>query len=280
MYRLGMAGLLAAVGAIALSPAPKIAISYDSGSSWLASPERAALDQKDWAWKGQVARGKAIEIKGVNGEIHAERSQGNEVEVRAVLSGKKSDPNTVKMEVVEHEDGVTICAVYPSKGDRPNECRPGGKGRMNVKDNDVQVNFTVRVPTGVNFSGKTVNGEVGIRGVDGDVLAETVNGDIDISAAGLAEATTVNGSITVSMGRADWRGTLDFTTVNGSVTLEMPADLDCDVSVSTVNGHISSDFPLTVEGRFSPRHLKGTIGAGGRTLVIKTVNGSVQIRRS
>jgi hypothetical protein len=280
MYRLGMAGLLAAVVAVAPNPGPKMAVSDDSGSSWLATAESSRLDQKEWDWKGQVARGKTIEIKGVNGEIHAERSQGSEVEVRAVLSAKKSDPNSVRMEVVEHEDGVTICAVYPSKGDRPNECRPGGKGRMNVKNNDVQVNFSVRVPAGVGFIGRTVNGEIGIRGIDGDVTAHTVNGDVDISASGLAAATTVNGSITVSMGRADWRGTLRFTTVNGSVTLEMPADLNSDVSVSTVNGHISSDFPLTVEGRFSPRHLKGTIGTGGRTLVVKTVNGNVQIRRS
>ena len=118
------------------------------------------------------------------------------------------------------------------------------------------------------------------RGIEGDVYAHTVNGSIDIYATGLAEAATVNGSITVSMGRADWDGTLDFSTVNGGVTLEMPSDLSTEVSVSTVNGQISSDFPLTVEGRFSPRHLKGTIGGGGRSLVIKTVNGSIQIRRS
>ncbi len=107
-----------------------------------------------------------------------------------------------------------------------------------------------------------------------------MNGGIDIYAAGVAEGTTVNGSITVSMGQANWSGTLDFTTVNGSVTLEMPADLDCQVSIQTVNGSIQSDFPITVEGRFSPRHLKGTIGEGGRKLVVKTVNGSVQLRRS
>ncbi len=46
-----------------------------------------------------------------------------------------------------------------------------------------------------------------------------------------------------------------------------------------MNGSIESDFPVTVRGRFSPRHLRGTIGDGGRTLNIKTVNGSVEVRR-
>lgn len=243
--------------------------------------ELGAYVVKDWVWKGRIARGDAIEIKGVNGDVHAEGISGDEVEVVARLRARRSDPASVTIEVVEHEGGVTICAVYPSRsGGRPNECRPGGGGRMNVRKNDVKVEFTVRVPSGVRFIGRTVNGDVDARGIEADAQAYTVNGSVDISTEGVAEATTVNGSITVSMGRSDWKGALDFTTVNGGVTLEMPDDLSCDVSVSTVNGKISSDFPLTVMGRFSPRHLKGTIGKGGRTLVIKTVNGSVELRRS
>ena len=61
---------------------------------------------------------------------------------------------------MRHADGVTICAVYPNvDGRAPNTCEPGG-GQMNVRDNDVSVNFTVRVPAGVRFSGNTVNGKV------------------------------------------------------------------------------------------------------------------------
>lgn len=265
MYRLGLAALVTL--ATAWTP--------------VASTERAADEERDWEWEGRVDRGDALEIKGVNGDIHAERASGDAVEVLARLSGDDDDPDDIEMVVIEHQGGVTICALYPSPDrDEPNECRPGGRGRNNVRNNDVEVEFTVRVPAGVNFVGRTVNGEVYAGGIDGDVRAHTVNGDVDIYSSGFAEATTVNGSITASMQRADWSGTLDFTTVNGSVTLELPADLNCDVSISTVNGTISSDYPLTVEGRFSPRHLKGSIGDGGRTLVVKTVNGSVQLRRS
>lgn len=282
MLKLGVIGL--AVITLAWMPvgAPD-AYSPGGDSSWTVGAvfDHVALEQREWNWKGRVERGDFIEVKGVNGDVHAERASGNEVQVEAVLRGRKSDPNEVEIQVVEHSDGVTICAVYPSKsGDRPNECRPGSKGHNSVKDNDVSVDFTVRVPAGVGFIGRTVNGDVDALGIDGDVQAHTVNGGIDISSNGLAEATTVNGSITASMDRADWDGTLSFTTVNGSVTLEMPGDLNCDLSVSTVNGHLDFDFPLTVEGRFSPRHMKGTIGQGGRSLVIKTVNGSVQLRRS
>jgi hypothetical protein len=252
-------------------------------AAWAPLPgtSRSAPKDRDWNWSGRVDRGEAIEIKGINGEISAELARGNEVEVEAQLHGRHDDPDEIEMVVLEHENGVTICAVYPSDDpDEPNECRPGGRGRMNVKQNDVTVDFVVRVPAGVNFIGRTVNGDLEAFGLEGDVKAHTVNGGVDITTSGLAEATSVNGSITVSMGRADWQGSIDFTTVNGSVTLEFSGDLDCNLSVSTVNGQISSDYPLTVHGRFSPRQVRGTIGDGGRELVVKTVNGSVQIRRS
>lgn len=283
MRKLGVAGLVALVAAWMPQAGPEDHnVRSEPGVASATARMFVVAQDRDWDWEGRVERGDHVEIKGINGEIRAERTSGNQVEVSARLRGKKSDPNEVRMEVLEHANGVTICAVYPSKDrDDPNECRPGKGGKMNIKNNfDVRVEFTVLVPAGVNFIGKTINGDVEALGLDGDVQVGTVNGGIDISTNGLAEASTVNGSITVSMDKADWDGTLDFTTVNGSVTIEMPADLNCEVSVSTVNGHIASDYPLTVEGRISPRHLKGTIGSGGRTLVVKTVNGSIDIRRS
>lgn len=282
MYRLGVVGIVALALAWTPLAGPE---SHPASGDWTGStatgmPDPRAQD-RDWNWSGRIERGDFIEIKGINGDIIAEHTTGNEVVVEARLHGRRDDPRTVRMEVVEHADGVTICAVYPSKrDDRPNECREGSRGRMNTEKNDVVVDFRVRVPGGVGFIGRNVNGDIDALGIDGDVKAYTVNGGVDVSSTGLVEATTVNGSITASMQRADWNGTLDFTTVNGSVTLEMPDELHCEASISTVNGQISIDYPLTVRGRFSPRHVKGTIGDGGRTLVVKTVNGSVQIRRS
>ena len=158
----------------------------------LAFVPRAAGAQGEFHWKGKVAPGKAIEIKGVNGDVRAVAGSGD-VEVTAVKHARRSDPDEVKIEVVQHEDGVTICAVYPSDGRRENSCEAGEGGHMNVRDNDVIVDFTVRVPEGVRFAGNTVNGEVEAANLSGDVEANTVNGNIRISTAGYAEAQTVNG---------------------------------------------------------------------------------------
>ena len=107
-----------------------------------AAPVLAGAAQEEFRWTGKVAAGQAIEIKGVNGGITATGSAGGDVEVTAIKKGRKSDPTEVKVEVVEHAGGVTICAVYPSAG-APNECAPGKGGRMQVRDNDVNVEFRV-----------------------------------------------------------------------------------------------------------------------------------------
>lgn len=239
-----------------------------------------AQRQDDFRWTGTLSAGRIVEISGVNGRIEARPASGREIEVTAVKRGRRSDPREVEIQVVDHSDGVTICAVYPTdRGNRPNECRPGGGGRNNTNNNDVEVNFTVRLPAGLGFSGRTVNGAVTVTGADGDVTASSVNGDVEIETTGHASARTVNGTIRARMGNTDWRGETTFSTVNGNVILDLPANASFDISASTVNGDISTDFPIIVQGRFGARRLSGTVGGGGRMLRVSTVNGDMTLRK-
>jgi Toastrack DUF4097 len=243
-------------------------------------PRVVRRNADDFQWRGAVQPGATIEAKGVNGDVTATMASGAEVEVTAERTGRRSNPDDVRLEVVEHAGGVTICAVYPSKdAGRPNECRPGTDGRMNVQNNDVTVRFVVRVPAGVRFAGRTVNGDVEAQGLNGPVALTTVNGSTTFTTSSYGEASTVNGSIRGSMGAAGWSDGLAFRTVNGSITLDLPPDLSAEVRASTVNGEISTDFPMTISGRVSRRQVTGTIGAGGRRLDLDTVNGSVRLRR-
>src|SRR5437899_10692957 len=130
--------------------------------------------QGDFHWKGKIGAGKEIEIKGVNGDVRAVAGSGGETEVTATKRAKRSDPDDVKIEVVEHEGGVTICAVYPSEGRRANECRPGEGGHMSTRENDVVVEFRVHVPAGVKFVAMTLNVQVGVASFGRDVEASTV----------------------------------------------------------------------------------------------------------
>lgn len=263
---------LAAVGGM-------ITLGYPGMGPWMettAAPGPVVQEAQDFRWSGRIDAGKTLEIRGVNGEVRVERATGAEAEVVAHKSGRKSDPASVEIVVVPHGNGVTICAVYPAVDGRENECEPGG-GHNNVRDNDVEVEWIVKVPDAVKLGAYTVNGDVTVRDVGGEVRASTVNGDVDVSTRGIAEASTVNGSIRAALGRADWTGTMEFTTVNGGITIEVPDGLNTTVEASTVNGSIETDFPITVQGRFGSRRLQGTIGSGGRDLELETVNGSIRL---
>ena len=235
---------------------------------------------EDFHWQGRVAAGRTVEIKGINGGIEARSADGTEVEVTARKRGRANDLDEVKVELVEHEGGVTVCAVYPSRwSSKPNKCQPGdGQGSNNKSE--VQVEFTVRVPKGVRFVGRTVNGGIEAEQLPDEAEAYTVNGSVRVSAGGEARAETVNGSIRASMGRADGHGPLSFKTVNGGITVELPASTAASVHAETVNGSIETDFPLTVTGKFVGRRVDGTIGAGGRRLELETVNGSITLRKA
>lgn len=235
----------------------------------------AAQREERFAWHGHLNAGQTIEIRGINGYVHATSGSGADVQVSALKHARRSNPADVRIEVVPGSAGVTICAVYPGYG---NDCRSGG-GHSETRDNDVQVDFDIQVPAGVRFSGHTVNGDIEATNLGADVDASSVNGGIRATALGVVRAHTVNGGIDVTMGRADWTGDLDLTTVNGGVTVSLPANTSAEVDAATVNGGLSTDFPLTVQGRFMKNQIHGTIGQGGRQLKLHTVNGGIEIRK-
>ena len=264
---------LALAGALAVPAAAD-----DDPNSWsslLADFFMGPQEEETFDWEGDLAAGRTLEVKGTNGAIKA--VPGARLAVHAVKRGRRSSPADVKIEVVPHAEGVTVCAVYPSPDGTPNTCRPGDEGRMRVRNNDVKVRFTVTVPPGVRLVARTVNGSVEAKGLTGDAVIRTVNGPVDVETEGRAEAETVNGPIEASLGAMGGRP-LAFKTVNGPVTVRLPASVNATVRAETVNGRISTDFDLR-SASVGRRKLTGILGAGGPEVSVTTVNGPVSLLR-
>ena len=232
-------------------------------------------DQQEFDWQGRLDAGDVLEIKGVNGAIRAVAASGRSARVEAEKTARRSDPSEVRIEVVEHSGGVTICAVYPNR-ERANRCEPGEGGRNSVRNNDVSVEFEVEVPAGVRFVARTVNGDVEAEGLESHTEVWTVNGDVEVETTEGASATTVNGSIDALLG-SGWTEDLSLQTVNGSIEVDVPDEAGAEVDASWVNGSLEVDSPLTLQGRMSRRSAHGTLGAGGPELELKTVNGSIRV---
>src|SRR5258706_14424581 len=107
----------------------------------------AAMQAQDFNWHGKLAAGKRLEVKGVNGDVRAVLATGAEAVVNARKHSRRSDPDEVEIKVVESDDGITICAVYPTplRAREENSCEPGDHWNSRPENNDVTVDFEVQV---------------------------------------------------------------------------------------------------------------------------------------
>jgi hypothetical protein len=232
-------------------------------------------------WSGAIPAGSWLRIANLNGSIDVEAASGNTAEVHGEKKWREGDPSRVRFVVAKDGDNVTVCALW-NEDDSCDEDGYHSHGHHGNDDhNDVSVRFTVKLPKGVRVQTNSVNGSLDISGASAEVVARTVNGRIDAATtSGPVDAETVNGSIHVRMDAIPTSTQeLEYSTVNGSVTLEVPSSFSGELEMETVNGSLQSDFPVTMQGRFNPRHLRAKIGDGGPTIRLKTVNGSVELKK-
>ncbi|HWL40793.1 MAG TPA: DUF4097 family beta strand repeat-containing protein [Gemmatimonadaceae bacterium] len=249
-----------------------------------------------WRWDGRVESGRWMNIFNVNGSVQFLPSPDNMVHVLAEKTSSRGREEEVHYEVVQQGGNVTICAIWNDNA----TCEDNGYSKASDRNenNNTTVKFTVRVPrdlrvgansvnggvtvrdVGAEVKATTVNGSVEVRNASGRVRANTVNGAVDVNTSvGPVSAHTVNGNVEARMAALQGTDDMDFKTVNGSVTIIVPARFDADFRFDTVHGGISSDFPMTLTGRFGPRHARGTIGSGGRDIRASAVNGSIELRK-
>jgi len=231
-----------------------------------------------WEYRALITPNQHVWIRNTNGPIEVVAGTGDSLVIQVEKSWRTSDPQSVQLIPVLTERGLTVCALWEARDRR---CNEGGDYKMNgVRKNDVAVRFTIQLPRNVPIDASTVNGGLQIDGVSAPVEAATVNGRITVNTStGPVQATTVNGSIEANM-QSLTSGDVRLTTVNGSVSAGLPVQINANIDAETVNGRVETDFPVKVTGKISPRHLRGTIGTGGATLKLITVNGSISLHEA
>jgi len=249
------------------------------------SAQARQTDQNAFSLRERIPQDQWIRVRNLNGAVHVRAATGDQVEVRATKTWRRGDPKSVRIESRKSSDGsILVCATWTDDTvcteDRYSNDDRGRRWRDDDNRNDVAVDFEVRVPKGVKVGVWTVNGGASVDGVTNEVLASTVNGSVEAtSTGGPVQASTVNGSVHATMGRLDGNQDLTFKSVNGTVVAEFTGDIDADIDLSTVNGRFQTDWPVTITGRIDPRHLRATLGKGGRRIRLSTVNGNVELRK-
>jgi hypothetical protein len=222
-------------------------------------------------YAGTLRPGQTLAIRDINGSVRVRA--GDRLEIHAVKSAERGDPNAVAIHVENRPSGIVVCVRYPPDANRGcDESNQSGGSH----DNDTSVAFDVTVPHGVAVDARSVNGEVDVVN-DGPTDASTVNGRVRAEGRDVRTATTVNGSVDVKI-LDRGRGRLVAKTVNGSIDVSLPPGTGFTVDGRTLTGGITAPA-LTVERpRYGPgASVSGTIGDGGRRLELRTTNGSITL---
>jgi Putative adhesin len=130
----------------------------------------------------------------------------------------------------------------------------------------------------------TGDGSVVLEEAEGRLDLETGDGGVNVSGRfGAVKLHTGDGSIVfrAESGSAmtdDW----SVTTGDGGVTLYLPADFAGEVDAHTGDGRIRNDLKLTGSSgdEANRRSVRGRLGAGGRTLRIRTGDGGIRLSAS
>lgn len=264
-------------------------------------------------WTGRIPAGARLVVHSGHGKVDVLAASGATAEVRAVKRGR-GDFDAVAFRVVQEGNDVIVCAVR----DDDDDCDADGVHRERSRRNrdEPATDFTVRLPRGVHVGANSGNGEVTVTGATADVEARSGNGEVRVgpgareveatsgngeveveaasgpvearsgngdvrvvTAAGPVSATSGNGDIIVRMTTVPEAGDMEFRTGNGTVRLHVPDDFRAQIDASMGHGRFATDFPITLEGRFSPQRLRGTIGGGGRRVKLSSGNGDIEIRK-
>jgi DUF4097 and DUF4098 domain-containing protein YvlB len=206
-----------------------------------------------------------LSLGNVNGNVTITGWERNEVQIDAVKKAKDQQKlDEAKIEVDAGSDYVRIRTRYPEN---------------HTNNNPASVTYELHVPRTARLDSiDLVNGSLTVSQVSGDIRSSLVNGKTVVhDLAGRAELSSVNGTIDAYYRSLESVQSIELKSVNGTVRLGLPSSPNADVTVSTVNGGITTDFPLTVQGKFMGRHLDGKLGNGGTRIEISNVNGSVHI---
>jgi DUF4097 and DUF4098 domain-containing protein YvlB len=190
-------------------------------------------------------------------------------------------------------------------------------GYIHISWHSESVTVQVEAPANLTLHAETADGDLnasGLKGaislhsadghqtiadVSGTLTVQSSDGGVDMhNIAGTLDAHTSDGNLNVSgkldslnIRTSDGSLTLELasgTTLkadstlhssDGSITVRLPKDLSANLDISSSDGKIDSNLPLTLDGFHggSGNSIKGKLNAGGALFTIHTSDGSVHL---
>ena len=229
-----------------------------------------------------------LEVDIHNGTITVEAYSGSEVVVKLIGydSDEKDSSDASKYGLKKVSNNVMDTEI--SEENNYVEIDGGRKGRTDVY---------VQVPA--NFSldlNSHHNGDITVKGVNGAIEVNSHHGAIMLDGvSGSAVADTHHGGITATFDSVDGDKPMAFSTYHGNVDVTLPGSTSFNPKVKSSRGDVYTDFdmdfkPVTSDGskkgknkgkyRIGGGWLQGTVGSGGKEMLMNTYHGDIIIRKA
>ena len=178
----------------------------------------------------------------------------------------------------------------------------GSRGAVEVRTQagDVHVSEVVSRLDVNTFSGditaESVTGDVEINTLNGDVKVDDLKGDVDIQSvsgdislrgvtAKMVRTKTTSGDV-VYDGTIDPAGRYELSSNSGDIGLHIQRDASAQVTVSTWNGTVDSQFPITLTpgehsiGAATSKRYTFQVGGGAARITAETFSGDITISQN
>jgi DUF4097 and DUF4098 domain-containing protein YvlB len=247
-----------------------------------------------------------------NGNITVETIRASEVriEIERVVGVSSRDDARRILERHEYSfdqrgDNVTVRSRVGSETSLWNR-RSRDRIRVNIRvqvPEQYNVDFTSGAGNitlgdlGGSVKGRTGAGNIRVGAVQGELVIDTGSGNIEVAGvrgpvristgAGNVRLDDARESVTVSSGAGNItafitqqpRATSVLETGAGNVTVHLSGNARAHVDASAGMGSASTDFPLTVEGKWVSKSFAGDLNGGGPSIRMRAGVGNVSLRR-
>ena len=133
-----------------------------------------------------------------------------------------------------------------------------------------------------SFDGKTSAGLVSVKDFRGSVQVKSAGGGITVeNVAGKVDGKTAGGAITARFA-SPLSDDVNLKTAGGGVTVQVAENAAFDLDAVTGGGSVTSELTVEsdVNGRKTVRNqLKGPVNGGGKSVVLRSGGGSIQVKK-
>lgn len=199
--------------------------------------------------------------------------------------------------------GITVVAKptapAPSTAPTPHDSTLGlpREQRKSAIDRKIVIGGGTMVYEGDIWDGLN-KGDITIRNIYGNIEVNALSGSILLdNVSGSITAGSTEGDITAVFGKVTGESPFAFSSVKGDLDITLPPDLKATLYMQSISGNVYTDFDIDFEAVRGPRssrssgfasipaiagrayNASGTINGGGRGVMLKTVEGSIYLRK-